>query len=202
MRVHGEVCRTFHGATTVESPDQVSTERIPPEYADLALAFCKKKATQLLPHRQGDCAINLLADAALPRSHVYLLSQAETVAMETYVSESLHQGYIRSSTSPASSSFFFVKKVGVLRPCIDYRGLNQVTVRYSYPLHLIAMAIESMHGARFFMKLDLRGVHNLVCIREGDEWKTTVSTTSGHYEYLVVPYGLMNVPSVFQSNPL
>uniref|UniRef100_A0A4W5KT83 Retrotransposon gag domain-containing protein n=1 Tax=Hucho hucho TaxID=62062 RepID=A0A4W5KT83_9TELE len=62
-------------ATMVESPDQVSTVRIPSEYANLALAFCKKKATQLPPHRRGDCAINLLVDAALPRSHVYPLSQ-------------------------------------------------------------------------------------------------------------------------------
>uniref|UniRef100_A0A4W5PKP0 Retrotransposon gag domain-containing protein n=1 Tax=Hucho hucho TaxID=62062 RepID=A0A4W5PKP0_9TELE len=86
------------GATTVESPDQVSTVRIPSEYADLALAFCKKRATQLPPHRRGDHAINLLVDAALPRSHVYPLSQEETAAMETYVSESLGQGYIRPST--------------------------------------------------------------------------------------------------------
>ena len=76
---------------TVKSPDQVSTLRIPSEYVDLALAFCKKRATKLPPHRRGDCAINLLVDAALPRSHMYPLSQEETVAMETYVSESLGQ---------------------------------------------------------------------------------------------------------------
>uniref|UniRef100_A0A4W5QR03 ribonuclease H n=1 Tax=Hucho hucho TaxID=62062 RepID=A0A4W5QR03_9TELE len=188
------------GATTVESPDQVSTVRIPSEYDDLALAFCKKKATQLPPHQRGDCAINLLVDAALPRSHVYPLSQEETAAMETYVSESLGQGYIRPSTSPASSSFFFVKKkAGGLRPCVDYRGINQITVRYSYPLPLIASVIELMHGARFFTKLDLRSAYNLVRIREGDEWKMAFSTTSGHYEYLVMPYGLMNAPSVFQA---
>ena len=128
-----------------------------------------------------DCAIDPLVDAALLRSHVYPLSQAETVAMETYVSKSLHQGYIRSYTSPVSSSLFFVKKKdGGLRPCIDYRGLNQITLRYSCPLPLIAMAIESMHGARFFAKLDLRSAYNLVRIREGDEWKTAFSTTSGH----------------------
>uniref|UniRef100_A0A4W5KJC1 ribonuclease H n=1 Tax=Hucho hucho TaxID=62062 RepID=A0A4W5KJC1_9TELE len=120
--------------------------------------------------------------------------------METYVSESLRQGYIRSSISPVSSSFFFVKKRdGGLRPCIDYRGLNKITVRFSYPLPLISTATESMHGARFFTKLDLRSAYNLVRIREGDEWKTAFSTTSGHYEYLVMPYGLMNAPSVFQS---
>jgi hypothetical protein len=106
------------GATTVESPNQVSTMHIPPEYADLALAFCKK-VTQLPPHRQGDCAIDLLVDAALPRSHVYPLSQEETVAMETYVTESLGQGYIQHSISPVSSSLFFVKNGG-LRLCIDY----------------------------------------------------------------------------------
>ena len=128
------------------------------------------------------------------------LSKVETVAMETYVSESLRQGYIRSSTSPASSSLFFVKKKdGGLRPCIDYRGLNQITVSYSYPLPLIATEIESMHGASFFTKLDLRSAYNLVRIREGDEWKTAFSTTSGHYEYLVMPYGLMNATLVFQS---
>uniref|UniRef100_A0A673Z7X0 Gypsy retrotransposon integrase-like protein 1 n=1 Tax=Salmo trutta TaxID=8032 RepID=A0A673Z7X0_SALTR len=188
------------GATTVESPDQVSTVHIPSEYADLAIAFSKTKATQLPPHRQGDCAINLQADAVLPRSHVYPLSQEETVAMDTYVTESLRQGYIRPSKSPVSSSFFFVKKKeGGLRPCIDYRGLNAITVGFSYPLPLIATAVESFHGARFFTKLDLRSAYNLVRIREGDEWKTAFSTTSGHYEYLVMPYGLKNAPAVFQS---
>jgi hypothetical protein len=144
--------------------------RIPPEYADLALVFSKKNATQLPPHRRGDCAIDLQVDAALPMSHVYPLSQPETDAMETYVSESLRQGYIRSSTSPASSSLFFVKKEGGLRTCIHYWGLNQINVRYSYTLPFIATAIESMQGVRFFTKLDLRSAYNLVCIQEGDEW--------------------------------
>uniref|UniRef100_A0A4W5P6M8 ribonuclease H n=1 Tax=Hucho hucho TaxID=62062 RepID=A0A4W5P6M8_9TELE len=120
--------------------------------------------------------------------------------METYVSESLGQGYIRPSTSPASWSLFFVKKKdGGLRPCIDYRGINQITVRYSYPLLLIASAIESIHGACFFTKLDLRSAYNLVRIREGDEWKTGFSTTSVHYAYLVMSFGLKNAPLVFQS---
>ena len=91
--------------------------------------------------------IDLLENATLPRSHVYPLSQEETVAMETYVAESLGQGYIRPSASPVSSSFFFVKKKeGGLRPCIDYRGLNSITVGFSYPLLLIARAVESFHG--------------------------------------------------------
>ena len=98
---------------------------------------------------------------------MYPLSQEETVAMETYVTESLGQGYIRPSTSSASSSLFFVKKDGGLRLCIDYRGINQITVKYSYPLPLIASVTESIQAERFFTKLDLRSAYNLVRIREG-----------------------------------
>ena len=72
-------------------------------------------------------------------------------------------------------------------------------MKYSYLIPLIATVIESMHRARSFTKLDLRSAYNLVRIREGDEWKTAFSITSGHYEYLGMPYGLMNVPSVFQA---
>jgi hypothetical protein len=71
------------GAMSVESPDQVSTVRIPSEYADLAIAFCKKRATKLPPHRQRDCVINFQVNAVLPRSHVDPLLQEETLAMET-----------------------------------------------------------------------------------------------------------------------
>ena len=114
---------------------------------------------------------------------MYPLSQEETEAMETYVSESLGQGYIRPSTSSASSSFFFVKKKdGGLRPCIDYRDINQITVRYSYPLPLITSVIKSMHGVRFFTKLKLRSAYNLVHIREGDERR----------RHLVPPQGTMS----------
>jgi hypothetical protein len=90
--------------------------------------------------------------------------------------------------------FLFREEKGGLRPCIDYRGLNSITVGFSYPLSLITTVVESFHGAQFFTKLDLRSTYNLVRIREGDEWKTVCSTTSGHYEYLVMPYGLKNAP--------
>ncbi|KAK3549364.1 hypothetical protein QTP70_035069 [Hemibagrus guttatus] len=98
------------------------------------------------------------------------------------------------------AGFFFVgKKDGGLRPCIDYRGLNTITVRYPYPLPLVPAALEQLRGARFFTKLDLRSTYNLVRIHEGDEWKTAFHTTHGHYEYLVMPFGLTNAPAVFQS---
>ncbi len=120
--------------------------------------------------------------------------------MKTYIQEELAKGFIRPSTSPASVGFFFVKKKdGGLRPCIDYRCLNDNSVKFRYPLPLVPAALEQLRQAKYYTKLDLRNAYNLIRIREGDEWKTAFSTTSGHYEYLVMPFRLANSPSVFQA---
>lgn len=86
-----------------------------------------------------------------------------------------------------------------MRPCIDYRGLNNVTVKFKYPLPLVPAALEQLRTARFFTKLDLCCAYNFICIQEGNEWKIAFSTTTGHYEYLLMPFGLVYNPSVFQA---
>ncbi|KAL0182333.1 hypothetical protein M9458_021708, partial [Cirrhinus mrigala] len=173
---------------------------IPTEYQNLLEAFSTVKATQLPPHRPGDCAIDLVPGAVPPRGRIFPLSQPESEAMEKYIREELAKGFIRPSTSPASAGFFFVKKKdGGPRPCIDYRALNELTIKYRYPLPLIPPALEQLRSAKIYTKLDLRSAYNLIRIREGDEWKTAFSTTSGHYEYLVMPFGLANSPSYFQA---
>ncbi|KAG1944952.1 retrotransposable element [Pimephales promelas] len=126
----------------------------------------------LVPHRPYDCAIDLLPAAK----------------------------FIRPSSSPAGAGFFFVgKKDGSLRPCIDYRGLNNITVKNTYPLPLMSSAFERLQGASIFTKLDLRNTYHLVRIREGDEWKTAFNTPRGHFEYLVMPFGFSNSPAFFQA---
>ncbi len=176
------------------------TIKLPPEYADLIEVFSKRKASQLPAHRSVDCAIDLLPGTIPPKGRIFPLSQPESEAMKTYIQEELAKGFIRPSTSPASAGFFFVKKKdGGLRPCIDYRGLNENTVKFRYPLPLVPAALEQLRQANYYTKLDLRNAYNLIRIREGDEWKTAFSTTSGHYEYLVMPFGLANSPSVFQA---
>ncbi|XP_053548908.1 uncharacterized protein LOC128640454, partial [Bombina bombina] len=116
-----------------------------------------------------------------------------------YIQDSLARGFIRPSSSPLGAGFFFVgKKDGGLQPCIDYRGLNQITVKNSYPLPLIPELFTYLQGATIFTKLDLRGAYNLIRMRKGDEWKTAFNTRFGHYEYLVMPFGLCNAPAVFQ----
>ncbi|XP_044051575.1 uncharacterized protein LOC122875938 [Siniperca chuatsi] len=151
------------------------------------------------PHRPWDCAIDLIPGEPVPHGKIYPLSLPEQKAMGECIKEALAQGYIRPSTSPAASSFFFVaKKDGGLQPCVDYRGLNRITVKFQYPLPLVPAALEQLRGATVYTKLDLRSAYNLIRIREGDGWKTAFVTPTGHYEYLVMPYGMVNAPSVFQ----
>lgn len=78
------------------------------------------------------------------------------------------------------AGFFFVKKDGSLRLCIDFRGLNNVTIKNKYPLPLISSTFAPHHGATVFTKLDLQNAYHLVRIREGDEWKTAFNTPLGH----------------------
>ncbi|KAK3556266.1 hypothetical protein QTP70_007071 [Hemibagrus guttatus] len=186
-------------ATSIESPLEKRSVDIPTCYAPFSDVFCPKRASKLPPHRPWDCAIHLLLGESVPRGKIYPLSIPEEKAMEEYIEEALAQGYIHPSTSPAASSFFFVaKKDGGLQPCIDYRALNYITVKFRYPLPLVPVALEYLRGAMVFTKLDLRSVYYLIQLRDGDEWKTAFIMPTGHYEYLIMPYGLVNAPSVFQ----
>ncbi|KAG1924662.1 hypothetical protein F2P79_026017 [Pimephales promelas] len=173
---------------------------VPAEYLDLKEVFSKSRAASLPPHRPYDCAIDLLPGKSPPKGKLYSLSIPEREAMEKYISDSLAAKFIRPSSSPAGAGFFFVgKKNGSLRPCIDYQGLNNITVKNTYSLPLMSSAFERLQGASIFTKLDLRNAYHLVSIREGDEWKTAFNTPRGHFEYLVMPFGLSNSPAVFQA---
>ncbi|KAL0154077.1 hypothetical protein M9458_050536 [Cirrhinus mrigala] len=180
----GERENYYNGAPTArKTACSPFNPRSPPrhrflKYNDLKMAFSKDKASQLPPHRAVDCAIELLPGHSPPKGRIFPLSQPESEAMNNYINEKLAKGFIRPSTSPASAVFFFVmKKDGGLRPS----------------------ALEQLRQAQYYTKLDLRNAYNLIRIREGDEWKTAFSTTSGHYEYRVMPFGLSNSPSIFQS---
>ncbi|XDV17726.1 hypothetical protein PO909_023545 [Leuciscus waleckii] len=189
-------CSSVSVSVLQEKAADLST--VPEEYHDLKEVFSKSRAASLPPHRPYDCAIDLLPGKSPPKGKLYSLSAPEREAMEKYISDSLATKFIRPSSSPAG--FFFVgKKDGSLRPCIDYRGLNNITVKNTYPLPLMSSAFERLQGATLFTKLDLRNAYHLVRIREGDEWKTAFNTPRGHFEYLVMPFGLSNSPAVFQA---
>lgn len=151
-------------------------------YHDLGAVFSKKKATSLPPHRPHDCAINLCPGTSPPKGRLFSLSSPERLAMKEYIDNALVAGLIRPSSSPAGAGFFFVdKKDSSLCSCIDYRGLNGITVRDSYPVPLLSSAFELLANAKHFTKLDLCIAYHLVRIREGEKWKTAFSTTTAPY---------------------
>jgi hypothetical protein len=144
-------------ADTIELPDNV-----PEQYCNLARVFLKVHANLLPEQRPYDCPI-----------HHSNLTQPEMKALHTYIQENLEKGFIQSSCSPAGAPIFFVpKKDSELRPCVDYCGLNEITIKNRCPLPLLDNMIDQLRGSTIFTKIDLRGTYNLVQIQEGDEWKT------------------------------
>lgn len=162
--------------------------------------FDIEKAERQPLHRHTDHAIELKPGTEPPYMRTYNMSPAELKALDEYLTKALAKGWIRESQSPAGAPVLFTpKKSGELRFCVDYRGLNAITIKNRYPLPLINELLDRLDGSVVFSKIDLRNAYHRIRIREGDEWKTAFRTRYGHFEYLVVPFGLTNAPATFQA---
>lgn len=183
-----------------ETPS-LSVDILVPQVHHEYLEIFSKEAADLLPvHRSYDHTIPLVEGSSPPYGPIYSLSAIELKALAEYLDENLRKGFIRPSTSPAGAPILFVKKKdGSLRLCVDYRGLNKITIKNRYPLPLIHELLDRLQGAHIFTRIDLRGAYNLVRIAKGEEWKTAFRTRYGHFEYLVMPFGLTNAPATFQN---
>ena len=124
------------------------------------------------------------------------MSATELQEIRKWIEENLSKGLIRASSSSCASPILFVKKKdGSLRLCVDYRALNDITIKDRYPLPTIEETLNQIRGAKYFTRLDLRSAYNLIRIKDGDEWKTAFRTRYGLFEFLVMPFGLTNAPA-------
>lgn len=129
----------------------------------------------------------------------YRLSLPEQDELQRQMKKLLDLGFIQPSSSPYGAPVLFVrKKDGTFRMCIDYRALNKQTIRDSYPLPLVDDLLDSLQGAKYFSKLDLRSGYHQVPIAREDVPKTAFRSRAGSYEFLTMPFGLVNAPATFQ----
>ncbi|KAJ1570547.1 hypothetical protein NDA11_000912 [Ustilago hordei] len=184
----------------VEVDQKVSAEDIPEPYQCLWDVFDEVEADKLPHHMEHDLHLELMEDSRLPQGPLYLKGPKEMAELRKYLDENLTKGFLCPSKSPARSLVLFVpKKDGGLRLCVDYHGLNEITLKNRAPLPLIEEQLFLLQKAKIYTKLDLQAAYNLIRIAKGDEWKTVFGTQLGLYEYLVMPFSLVNVPAHFQS---
>jgi len=187
--------------SAIAESQEIETPEIPEQYRDLAEVFSKAKAHELPPHRGHlDHHIPLEEGAKPVFGPIYNLSETELRILKDYIDENLRKRFIRPSTSPFGSPVLFTKKPdGSLRLCVDYRALNRATIKNRYPLPLISELLDRFKRKKQFTRLDVRDAFHRLRIAKGDEHKTAFRTRYGHFEYLVMPFGLTGAPGSFQS---
>ncbi|GBG86011.1 hypothetical protein CBR_g40824 [Chara braunii] len=144
-------------------------------------------------------AIEIIPGSKTPKGRIYRMALVELDELRQQLKELTKKGWIRPSSSPYGSPVLFVpKKGGTLRMCIDYRGLNAITVKNAEPLPRIDDLLDRVQGCKHYSKIDLKSGYHQIAIRPEDQHKTAFQTTYGLYQFVVMPFGLCNSPGTFQ----
>ena len=148
------------------------------EYTDFVDVFSPDLATKLPEHTGiNNYIIELVDGQQPPYGLIYSLGPVELETLKAYIETNLANGFIRPSTSPAGAPILFDQKSdGLFRLCVDYRGLNNLTIKNRYLLPLIGESLDRLGRARRFIQLDLTSAYHRMRIRKGNEWKTAFQT--------------------------
>lgn len=182
------------------APSTAPSAKMKALLAEFADVLPKELPAGLPPSRGVEHAIELTPGskpASLPMRRYSTIEHAE---MEKQVAIGIERGHIRPSVSPFGAMVLFVKKKdGTLRMCVDYRALNNQTIKNRYALPLPEDLFDKVQGAKYFSKLDLNSGFNQIRVADGDIHKTAFRTQFGHFEYTVLPMGLCNAPATFMN---
>eukprot|EP00253_Pinus_taeda_P035458 PITA_35458 len=181
----------------IDSKGKASTLDNIPVIREFADVF-PEEIPGLPPKGNIDFTIELIPGAAPVSRAPYRMSVPKLTELKMQLQELLDKNYIRPSVSPWGFPVLFAKKKdGTLRMCIDYHQLNKLTIKKKYPLPRIDKLFDQVKGATVFSKIDLRSGYHQIWIKEEDIAKTAFRTRYGHYEFMVLPFGLTNAPATF-----
>ena len=189
-------CETFLAVILDSKRGQVDVEKIPVlrEFPDVF----PEELPGIPLEIEVDLAIEIVP-GTIPMSRApYKMAPTELKELKSQLQELLDKGFIRPSVSPWGAPVLFVKKKdGTLRMCIDYRQINKVIVKNKYPLPRIEDLFNQLKGAGVFSKISLRSGYYQLRVKEVDVPNTTFRTRYGHYEFLVMPFGLTKASTAF-----
>jgi hypothetical protein len=170
-----------------------------PELKNYADVFSPKEAEKLPPHRNYDHNIRLQEGKTPSFGPLYPMSRNELIALKEWLEKNLRKGFIRSSSLSAASPVLFVKKAdGGLRFYVDYRGLNNISVKDRYPLPLIKEFLNNLKRMKYFTKIDIVFIFNNIRMKKEQKYLTAFRIRFGLYEFLMMPFGLTEAFAIFQ----
>ncbi|KAI1007213.1 hypothetical protein K3495_g995 [Podosphaera aphanis] len=185
----------------LQTKDRLDPARKLPSYYYHHLPVFNFKGTDTLPHHpKCDHRIELKPNTTPTHCQLYNMSIEELQVLRKYLNEQLEEGFVRASKSPAAAPVLCAQKAGGgLRFCVDYRGLNAITIKIRYSLPLVQETLSRLSNAKYYTKLDIIAAFNYIRVVKVQEWMTAFNTRYGLVETLVMPFGLSNAPATFQA---